>query len=113
MSVRDYLEHLKGKPEPVRRAIALSTAGGLTLVVLLGWLTAVVSSGVLAFDSESADVSSSFSAASVREDINGIAGAAAALDFSVEGGGLTVVETTKASSTLDREDTGEATVIPF
>jgi hypothetical protein len=115
MSIRDYVEHLKGKSEHTRRSIAFAAAGGLTLVIAFGWLTTILSSGVLALEQDGNEVGIVTTGQQVSDDFGGLAGAASALDFSTteNGGELTVVESKKASSTLDREDTGDATVIPF
>lgn len=113
MNIRDYLEHIKSKPEHVRRRIAVSTAGALTFLVLLGWGATIITSGSLALeDTEDTGVSVGTAARQFTSDFSGLAGAAAALEFGGEEGGITVVET-KASSTLDEFQQNEATVIPF
>lgn len=113
MNVRDYIEHLKGKPAHTRQQIAYSAAGALSLVVALGWMTALVSSGTLAFDDSEAAANFSQATGALTEETRNVAGAAAAFDISDVGkGSITVVEDS-ASSTLDKEDTGEATAIPF
>lgn len=111
--MRDYVEHLRSKPEHVRRAIALSVAAGVTAIVALGWMIALVSSGTLAVSPVPLDSDLDETFAEGQERYNALAGAAAA--FSSEGSGepsVTIVEE-KSESTLDRNEQPEETVIHF
>jgi hypothetical protein len=111
--MRDYLEHLRAKPEQERQHIAFGVAAGVTLVVAAGWLTALVSSDVLALDS--GEVSSLEQAAEgTKNDFSNLLGAASAFQSAVTEGvsAITAVET-NTSSTLETDTQTEATVIPF
>lgn len=113
MGMRDYLDDLKTKPIHVRRSVAFSAAGALSLLVAAGWGAALLSSGVLAFEEQGASTAGiSVTAREFRDASAGIAGAAAAFTAPASAGGVTVINAT-ASSTLDKERAPEATIIPF
>lgn len=121
MDIRDYVEHLRAKSVHQRQNIAFASAGCITILVAFGWLTTLVSSGVFAFKESETDagfVSATQVLQSQTAKLLGpqgganLAGAAGAFGGIMESAEVTVVDT-KASSTLDREDIGEATVIPF
>ena len=112
MNVRDYVEHLKTKPHHHRQAIAFGSALCITLLVGVGWLTSLVSSGVLAFDRSSDDTGFASATRNFQTQTANLAGAAASFGDAFASGDITVVDT-KASSTLDTKDSDEATVIPF
>ena len=38
MTFQAYLEHLKNKPEHIRKQIALGTASGITLIIFVFWI---------------------------------------------------------------------------
>jgi hypothetical protein len=109
--MRDYIEHLKRKPEHVRRQVALGVSGGVASLVFVGWAAMLVSSGALALNNTPADTSF---AKDAKETQAGLAGAAAALSSVLsDGGTVTAVEADVSSTMDDSQDTGEATVIPF
>jgi hypothetical protein len=112
---KDYIEHLKSKPEHVRERVAVGCALVVTVVVALGWMAALTSSGVLALSTPNeADRQLASAAASTKKETSNLLGAAAAFQGSLQGeGNITVVES-GATSTLDRDTTSdERTVIPF
>ncbi len=110
MSIRDRIEHLKAKPEHVRRRVALLSAGGVAGLVLVGWAVVLTTSGTLALNNTQ---TAEPDFGSVQEINRSLAGAAASFSSVVSGEGTLSAVETKASSTLDQEDPGEATVIPF
>lgn len=112
MDIRDYIEHLRAKPVHQRQHIAFASAFSVTLVVTLGWLTALVSSGALAFEDSGVDPNFASATQGLQSQTANLAGTAGAFGGMLENAEITVVDT-KASSTLDREDIGEATVISF
>lgn len=111
---RDYVEHLKSKPEHVRQRVALASSGLITGLVVVGWLVALTSSGTLALSSEPQYDDITVASQESAEDFSNLLGAAGAFRTGLDGAGsVTVVETTE-SSTLEQEDSiGERTVIPF
>ena len=117
----DHVEHLRARPEHVRRRIALATSIGVTSLVALGWVVALTTSGTLALKSDDAlaQVPSQVGAdlaqtsAETQNNFSGLLGAAnAAIEGSSSPADLTIVQT-QASSTLDRPDPSTQTVIPF
>ncbi len=116
MHIRDYIEHLKRKPVHIRERIALGSAVGVTALVAVGWVGALVSSDVLAI--EPADSGSEdFAAASAQtgQSVSELLGAASAFNASsLEAGGQVMIVDGEESSTIEpssAEDT--RTVIPF
>lgn len=113
MSLLDHLEHLRAKPEHIRRRIALFSATGVTLVVFTAWLISFTVSDTLALDSQGVPANISTVSEGTKEDFSALLGAANAFQSAVEEGpGVEVVET-NASSTLEAETTDQRTVIPF
>lgn len=119
MNIRDYVEHLKSKPEHVRQRIALGASAGFTAVVLVGWVVALGASGTLALSSSSSANSDTGLAQAAQETKSGFSnllGAASAYQQASQSGTapLTIVGG-RASSTLDQKtDANEGkTVIPF
>jgi hypothetical protein len=110
MSIRDYIEHLKGKPERQRRQVALAASAGIASLVFLGWATMLVTSGTLALGT-TREAEPAFTSAKGAN--SSIAGAAAALSSAFSGEGELKAVESNVSSTMDQQDTGEATVIPF
>lgn len=112
--VQNYVEHLKGKPEPVRRMYALAIAGGITLVVALAWITALGTSGVLAL-SPQGQTRELAQEKSTGDAFSSLVGAAAAFRTGLSNSASLNVVDTEVSSTLDKPEdkTAEATVIPF
>ncbi|MBP9817115.1 MAG: hypothetical protein KBD05_03790 [Candidatus Pacebacteria bacterium] len=90
--MKDYVEHLRAKPESVRRTIAFVAAAAIAAVVATGWMIALVSSGTLAIApvSSSEEAASAFSETQQRFDE--LAGAASAFYTNQEAAGVTVVE---------------------
>lgn len=111
MDIRDYVEHLRAKSVHQRQNIAFASAGCITILVALGWLTTLVSSGALAFKDSEADSNFASATQGLQSQTANLAGAAGAFDGMLVAE-VTIVDT-KASSTLDQEDIGEATVLPF
>ncbi len=109
--MRDYLEHLKRKPEHVRRQVALGVSGGAAALVFVGWAAMLSASGALTLNDVPAD--NSF-AQDAQKTGAGLAGAAAAFSSVLSDEPTVTAVDADASSTLDdSQDTGEATVIPF
>jgi|GEM_PF-4829327 len=109
MSIRNYIEHMKGKSAGERKRFAFGASLGVAGLVFLGWATMLVSSGTLAFNAPEKNepvVAASNAGA-------GLAGAAAAFSSVFRGEDTLTAVDTRASTTLDQQDTGEATVIPF
>ena len=112
MNARDYIEHLRAKPEHVRRSIALGVSGGITALIAVAYVTTLASSGALALDTPAPEAS--LPPIAVDSAFNDLLGAATAFDTVLESGtGVQVVET-ESATTLEESDTGEGrTVIPF
>ena len=113
-----HLENLKQKPHHVRERIAFGVSGGVTGLVVLGWLVAMSTSGSFSLATKSvatavkppAEVSQSLTQGS--SNFSNLMGAAAAsLGVPNEEASVKVVDT-KSSSTLEASNTS-ATVIPF
>ena len=118
MHLRDYLEHLKSKPEDVRRRIALGSSLGITGVVAIGWMVALGASGTLALSVPVATETKNGFAVAAEETKTGFSsllGAASAFNSGTTGAGSLTIVGERASSTLDTNtDTTEGkTVIPF
>lgn len=110
MQIRDYIEHLRAKPEHVRRGIALGTSAGITALVVVGYLAALGSSGALALNQEEAARMPTFAEMDIS---NELLGAASAFRDAASGEGVQVVET-ESDTTFTGSDTGDGrTVIPF
>ena len=110
----DFIERLRAKPEHVRRRFAIAAGSAAGGIVLMGWLTMVVTYGLLPDDASYAsdDLSTIRTALeNVGENAPSLAGVAGVLSTG-NGGDLTVIET-KTSSTLSEAGTDERTVIPF
>lgn len=113
--MRDYVEHLRAKPEHVRRAIALSVATGITAVVALGWVIALISSGTLSVAPRPIDSDLDETFAEGQARYNELAGAAAAFNSDSTGEPSVTIVEEKSASTLDRnqETQTDETVIHF
>ena len=114
MHVRDYIEHLRQKPEHVRRDIAVGASAAVTALVAGLYLVSLASSGALALSPGSAKAPSVAEAASadIFSDLLGAAGAfRAAIDGTASP--ITIIET-ESDTTLAPSETGDGrTVIPF
>jgi|CXWL01.1.fsa_nt_gi hypothetical protein len=115
--MRHHIQHLKEKPEHVRRRIAVGTSAGVTVIVALVWMVTLSSSGVLALKnaptSESENVAES--ARSAKEGITSLLGAVGAAPGESTSPALSIIDN-GASSTLDQKQnqpSSNATVIPF
>lgn len=118
MHIRDYIEHLKSKPEHIRRRIALGTSAGFTGVVALAWLVALSTSGTLALTSPEEIQNAAEMKAVVQEtssSFSDLMGAASAFQSASQNSEELIIVDAESSSTLDAPaDTTEGkTVIPF
>ncbi len=116
MHLRDYIEHLKTKPEHVRRRIALGSSAGITALVFVGWLAALGASGTLAFDAPAENPTSDLAAAaaSTKSNFSSLLGAASAYTASPSGTAPLTIVDGSASTTLDEKPAADdRTVIPF
>lgn len=116
-----FLETLRQKPEEVRHRIALLTAFGITLIIALGWLAALATSGKFAFITD-ADASAKVAqaketAAQTTGTFSGLLGAASAAFTSSATEkapeGLSVVDQDSSSTLEPKTATEDRTVIPF
>jgi hypothetical protein len=117
MDIRDYIEHLKSKPEHVRRRIAFGTSAGITGVVAVAWLVALSTSGTLALTSPEVQNTAELKTA-VQETSSSFAelmGAASAYQSAAQGESELIIVDAQSSSTLDApaDPTEGKTVIPF
>jgi hypothetical protein len=120
----EHLERLRNKPHHVRRNIALGSAGALTALLAVGWLTATIAGGSLALQpvpldptgataaiaSSVSDTSSSFS------QLLGAVGAATGISGSSTAPQLQIVDGAQSSTLAAKVSTSTAssqTVIPF
>ncbi|KND51795.1 MAG: hypothetical protein ABA06_00845 [Parcubacteria bacterium C7867-001] len=104
--MKDLVERLRAKPEHIRRRITLGTSVGVTGVVAIAWLIALVTSSPLLLPTTSVNL------ANTGPQFPNLLGGAAAAFGSPEANSLTI-EDGAASSTLDRSETDTRTVIPF
>lgn len=107
--MRDFIEHLRAKPEHVRKQIAFATSAGVTGVVAFMWVIAFVSSGALMRSSE--PETPAVTSALKEQKGASLLGAIGALTTKEDGS--IVVVGTSASSTVEEKKTEERTVIPF
>lgn len=116
MHLRDRLDDLRRKPEPVRRSIALGVSAGITALVAVGYLGALVSSDRLSLSAPSPEDAEHAAALAATNDafFSGLMGAAGAFrEVAEQGANITTVETS-AETTFPEDASGEeATVIPF
>ncbi len=116
MHIRDYIEHLKRKPVHVRKQIALGSSTALIAVVIVGWLTAFLSSDALALAPTDPGLDEDLAKAT-QETGNGFSellGAASAFKTATEGGnGLVIVDGSASSTIQDAPAEDTRTVIPF
>lgn len=118
----DFIERLRAKPEHVRRRIAFGTAAGLTGVVTIGWMAALVAGNafILTPNQDAPTLADSLkplseNANETQSNIFGLLGAAGAATDTKAPASLTIIET-DTSSTLDVAQTPTSdnrTVIPF
>lgn len=118
----DFIERLRAKPEHVRKRIAFGTAAGITGVVTLGWMAALVAGNVFILTPDPdaptlADTAKPLSTAvaEAQVDVTKLLGAASASTDSSAPANLTIIET-DTSSTLTSPTTpthDDRTVIPF
>lgn len=113
--MRDTIERLRAKPEHVRKQIALGISSGVTGVVALGWIAAVVATGPFTLSAPTSETLANAgtpieSSRTAFSELLGAVGAATATSSEPE---LVIVET-HSSSTVDPEPTVDnRTVIPF
>ncbi len=116
--MNDFLTSLRNKPQHIRERIALGTSVGLTLIIAVGWMGALATSGKFALAPVDASETQSASAVVASQgSFSNLLGAASAAftgaSSTVEAVGLSVVDQ-DASSTLERNAQQEdRTVIPF
>ncbi len=89
--MKDYVEHLRAKPESVRRTIAFSAAAAIAAIVAAGWMIALVSSGNLAITPVSTDEDTAAVFTETQQRFDELAGAAGAF-YANQEAGVTVVE---------------------
>ena len=117
MSVRDYIEHLKSKPESVRRRIAVGTSLTVALMVAVGWFGALTVSGDLTLGGSQTQQATVDLVQVTQDSTKGLSelmGAVNAFQQTTGKGAapISVVET-RASSTLESAQPSVQTVIPF
>lgn len=120
MHIRDYVEHLKSKPEDVRRRIALGSSVGITAIVAVGWMVALGASGTLALSAPADDGATTGladAASATQNGFAGLLGAASAFQAGTGDSGepaLTIVGGQTSSTLETKADENEGkTVIPF
>ena len=89
--MKDYVEHLRAKPESVRRTIAFSAAAAVAAVVGVGWMIALVSSGNLAITPISSNEETAAAFSETQQRFDELAGAASAF-YTDQEAGVTVVK---------------------
>lgn len=72
MSILDWIEKTRGKPETARRRIALGITLLVTVVIAIVWLTIVFVSGGQSVSEKTADVSSKTPFSIISDTINEI-----------------------------------------
>lgn len=114
--MRDFIESLRAKPEHVRRRVAVGASAGVTGVVAAGWIAALIAGGTLSLEPATpTDISNAdFStfAQETRSTFSNLIGGAAGAGGASGASSITVIDG-ETSSTLDREEASDATVIPF
>jgi hypothetical protein len=113
--VHEVVHHLRTKPQHVRENIAIGTAGGITLVVAIGWLFATAASGTFAWtDSPTADPQVHEAVAEGSNQFSDLLGAAGAVFGATSSPAEITIVDTQVRSTLDQPSVSpEATVIHF
>ena len=117
----DFIERLRAKPEHIRKRIAFGTSIGLTGVVAMGWMAALVAGNAFMLTpdpdaptlAESAQpLSGAF--ANTQSSFADLMGAAGAANSGSSASDLTIIET-DTSSTLETKQPAKdnRTVIPF
>lgn len=114
-TIFDHIERVKGQPHHVRKQVALTSAGGIALVIGLAWFGISLQSGVYAIHGSNFAVSTGAEAAPASASAgqtSQLAGAAAALDDSSKGPARIVI-VDAASSSAASNTSAEQTTIPF
>lgn len=116
-TITHHINRLKAQPSHVRERVAFGVSSGVTLLVVIGWLVAMSTSGSFSLATKSVAESvrpPESVATSLSESGSGIksllGAASAAFGASSTAATITVVDT-KTSSTLETDT--QATVIPF
>lgn len=109
-----HIEHIKGKPHHIRKRVALGVATGVSGLVAFVWLAGNLSAGSFAIAGSSFDASTGQQAAIVvttneAGDVQGLAGAAAALEDKKAPAHIEIVDTTPAPV----KKQSDQTILPF
>lgn len=112
--VLEVVSTLREKPEHVRQNMALGVAGGITLMVAVGWFGALSASGTFALAPTSSDHTVAPQLAQTKDNFTQLLGAAgAAIGATTSPSTITIVNT-EVHSTLDSDaPASDATVIHF
>lgn len=116
MHLRDHLEELRRKPEPVRRSIALGVSAGITALVVVGYVGTLVSSDRLSLSAPTSEDAEHAAALAATNDafFSGLMGAAGAFrEVAEQGASITTVETSAETTFPEDVSEEEPTVIPF
>lgn len=113
MHLRDYIEELRRKPEPVRKMIALGSSAAVTGLVLVAYIASLAASDRLAL-SPRQDEGTRAEIAQVNEQaMNDLLGAAGAFRTLLEDAEAIYTVETKSESTFLEAPAEDPTVIPF
>lgn len=109
-----HVEHVRGKPEHIRKQVAFAVAAAATAVVALVWFLSTVTAGVFAIQGSSfaESTSGNTNVAAVGPSDSSLLGAAsAALGFpQAEPAHIVIVD---ASTSTPKAEKHDPTVIPF
>lgn len=118
MHLRDYIEHLRSKPEHIRRRIALGTSFGFTALVAVLWFTSLAASGTFTLASNTVPENKDLPPVlpDTSKSVSELLGAVGAYQSAAKNpeAPITIVDGS-ASSTLEARGASEQekTVIPF
>lgn len=90
--MKDFVEHLRAKPESERRTIALSASIAVAGVVAVGWVIALFSSGALALAPVNTNGEAAAALEETRTRFSEMAGAASAFYPQAASAEVNVVE---------------------
>lgn len=115
-TIVERIEDLRARPHQVRKQVALTSAGGIAVVIGLIWFGVSLGSGAYAIHgsnfAEATGAEASPNAAPSAPQTSQIAGAAAALD-TADAGPAHIVIVDASSSSAAPSTSAEQTTIPF
>ena len=109
MTILDFIERQRARPEQVRRRMSYVAAGGASGIIAVAWLVALFTNGF--FPAATPSIAGE-QAPDALQQAAAVHAALPSDTSSAQDSSLSVIET-KTSSTLDEKPSGTATVLPF